>query len=506
VARTHTELAAVTDTVSATTKLARHGAANLAGSLVTAAAGFATVVLVTRVAGQADAGAFFTATSLFLIVGAVARLGTPTGVVWALSRYRALGQRERIVPMLRTALVPVVVLGVLAAVAMLAVDPGLFLRTDDDATFVAMVRALALFAPVAAVYDTLTAATRGFGSMRATVLVERVARPVGQLVLLALAALGSSTVLLTVAWAAPYLPAFAVTVYMLARLTRGAAKPGPADGVAGEFWRFTAPRSLATIAQMASQRLDIVLVGALRGPVEAALYTAATRFLVVGQTAGMALSTSAQPLLGGLLARDDRAEANRVYRTATAWLVLITWPLYLAMITGGPVLLSIFGRDYRAGQSVMAVLSVSMLIATACGMVDMVLTMAGRTTWNLYNTLLALAVQVGLDLLLIPPFGIVGAAWGWGAAIVVRNVVALVQIASSTGMNPFGRGTLVAGGLAAACVGGVPGLARLTLGGSAGVVIGSLVVGVLVYVAATIACREVLDLRQLPFVGRRLRR
>jgi O-antigen/teichoic acid export membrane protein len=279
----------------------------------------------------------------------------------------------------------------------------------------------------------------------------------------------------------------------------------PAESVRREFWRFTAPRSLATVAQMASQRLDIVLVGALRGPIEAALYTAATRFLVVGQTAGLALSMSAQPLLGSLLARDDHAEANRVYRTATAWLVIVTWPLYLAMLVGGPVLLSIFGSGYEAGLPVMAILSLSMLVATACGMVDMVLTMAGKTTWNLANTLLALGVQIGLDLLLIPGHGILGAAWGWAAAIVVRNVVALAQIAVSTGMNPFGRATLVAGALAAGCFGALPWLARVALGGSAGVVLGSLVLGGLVYLAALYAARHTLELRQLP-LPRRLRR
>ena len=42
----------------------------------------------------------------------------------------------------------------------------------------------------------------------------------------------------------------------------------------------------------------------------------------------------------------------------------------------------------------MVILSLSMLVATGCGMVDMVLIMAGRTSWNLGNALLALAVNL----------------------------------------------------------------------------------------------------------------
>ena len=43
----------------------------------------------------------------------------------------------------------------------------------------------------------------------------------------------------------------------------------------GAFWSFTLPRGLAAIAQIALQRLDILLVAGMRGPAAAAVYTAA---------------------------------------------------------------------------------------------------------------------------------------------------------------------------------------------------------------------------------------
>ena len=77
------------------------------------------------------------------------------------------------------------------------------------------------------------------------------------------------------------------------------------------------------------QRLDIVLVGALAGAVQAAIYAAATRFIVAGQMGTNAISNAAQPKLAETLARDDHDAVHHIYETSTAWLMAATWPLYL---------------------------------------------------------------------------------------------------------------------------------------------------------------------------------
>ena len=139
-----------------------------------------------------------------------------------------------------------------------------------------------------------------------------------------------------------------------------------------------------------------------------------------------------------------------VYRATTAWLVVLTWPLYLLAVIYGPEILSIFGHSYRAGDMVMVILGLTMLVATACGQVDMVLITTGRSSWSLANGLMAVFVNVGLDLLLIPRYGITGAAIGWSAAIIITNLIPLAQLAASKRLNPFGRGTFIAIGLAVA--------------------------------------------------------
>jgi O-antigen/teichoic acid export membrane protein len=443
--------------------LARGGALSLVGSAVSAVTGIVLVLAVTRSLPPDIAGTFFALTSVFLIAEGVSRLGTGTGLVWAISRSRALGTTTSVPAVLRVALTPVGLLSVaLGAVLFAGADTVAGLVGGDSGSgAAAAVRILAVLLPLTALSDTLVAATRGYGTVRPTVLLDRLGRPLVQLLAVAAVAATGSIALLSSAWALPWVGCAVLAAWWLRRLQPArdtGAEPVPAPW--REFWRFTGPRALTSVVQLALQRLDIVLLTLLAGPTEAAVYTAATRFLVVGQIVNQGLAAVVEPRLGGLLAVGDRSAAAAVYRTATGWLVLICWPLYLLAATYADVFLGWFGSDYTSGTPVVLVLVGAMLIATSVGMVDVVLIMGGRTSWNLANSVTALAVNVLVDLLLIPHLGLLGAAIGWAAAIGVNNVLPLAQVWRHMSLHPFGAGTGTAVALAAGCFGLLPLLAR----------------------------------------------
>ena len=491
--------------------LARGGLASVAGSAVSAVAGVLVVLAVTRALSQVTAGLFFTLTSVYLIAETAARLGTGSGGVWAISRARALGTPGRVPQLLRAALTPVVALSLVLAVAMaVSADAVARLITDTgDADVAGALRVMACLLPLTVVSETLVSATRGYGAILPTVVVDRLGRSLLQLAAVAVIAVTASLSGLVAAWAAPWAIAALFAGWWLVRLQRrsAATSPEPADagaepGAWRDFWGFTAPRALTSIVQLALQRLDIVLLTVLAGPAQAAIYTAATRFLVVGQFANQALANVVEPRIGHLLTLDDRSAALTVYQTATSWLVLLTWPFYLLVASGADGLLDLFGKGYDAGVPVVLVLTATMLVASAIGMVDVVLIMAGRTRWNLGNALTALALNVVLDVLLIPVLGLLGAAIGWAAAILLKNLLPLVQVWRALGLHPFGAGTRAAVGLSLACFGLPALLAGTVLDGMPLATVGLTAAGALLYLVGCWRWRAVLALDSLRAVRR----
>lgn len=441
--------------------LARRGGLSMAGAGVSAIANFALIVVVTRSFDKETAGFLFSTTSLFVVVEAVCALGTTTGLVYFVARLRALDDYRSARRAIRVALSAATAVAI-AVAACLALGgqklAGLLdgpSATPDSTRFLILLIAVL---PVAVMYDVGIAATQGYHTMNPTVVLEKVSRPLLQLAGLSLAAALGAAWLLPIAWAGPYLLVAAVGTLWLRRLVL--ADPVLATGrpelSLSEFWRYTAPRGLASVAQLSLQRLDIILVTVMLGPAQAALYTAATRFVVVGQLGSQAIALAVQPKLAELLALEDRATTKEVYRTTTAWVVAATWPIHLTVLVSAPIALSIFGPGYDESWPVTVILAAAMLFATACGMVTMLLVMAGKTSLNLINVVVALGTNLALNLILIPQIGINGAAIAWAAALVAANGLPLIQVRKLLGVNPFGRASLSIGSLSVLCFGVIP--------------------------------------------------
>lgn len=430
------------------TRAARGSALNVSGAALSAAANLGLAVIVSRIAPQTDAGLFFSATSFMLIAIAFGQLGTDTGLVYYISGARSQGKSGRTRLYMRVAGVPVLALSLgIAALLFVLADPiGALLSPGRESEFASLLRTMAWFLPFGALFHLVLAGSRGLGTMKMNALLDQATKPTVQLGFVAIF-LVTIPHLAAIAWAAAYVPLSVVALLWWRSLLPHVDDTDRAlqQGERAKFWLFSAPRAIATIAQVAMQRLDIILVGSLLGLAEAAIYAATTRFLVLGQAGANAVSMSVQPLLRESLAAADLTAAKSLYRTTTAWLILATWPLYFVLIVFAPILLSVFGSDYAdSGAPVLVVLGGAMLVATACGMVDMVLLMSGRTWLNLANVLLALTAFVLLDLWLIPRMGIIGAALGWSAAILIANIIPLAQVFGFLRIQPFGKVTIVA--------------------------------------------------------------
>ena len=451
--------------------VARGSLANLVGLVVAGVFQLLLVAVVAHALGARRTGIFFSAIALFMIVSNTGELGADTGLVRYVSRFRSLGRAADVPGVTIVGTVPVFVVATILAV-LLFVYAGeiaaVFSRNGATSEVASYVRVLAPFVPVASMSTVILSATRGFGTMAPFVYIQNIAVPtIRPIVIAALIAAGVAGTAIVAAWALPLVAALVVGALALLTLLRRDGWDGRAvttrRDVALDFWKFTAPRALAGAFGVLISWLDILLVNALRSASEAGVYASVSRLSITGAYALNAMGMAIAPQMSFLLARRRSREAGRVLQVATPWLMALTWPMYIAIAVFGDVILRAIGSDLSGGYTALIILAFAQVVNVGTGNVVVVLLMAGRSSWALINSAVALALNIGLNVLLIPRFGINGAAIAWMASIVYNNVSAVVMV-RILGITPFGRAHTLIAVAATACF-GILGLAfRLVLG------------------------------------------
>ncbi len=485
---------------------ARGSALNVAGALIAAVVSFATVGLITNAYGRTGAGLFFAATAIFTLVANGTRLGGESSLTLFVARFRASGEHGALLPLVNTAMVATVTTSVVIGAAGFVAAPWiaevLTAESSNATDLTIMIRILAVAVPWFALSQVLFGASRGFGTMRPSVLAGQVFRPIAQLALVAVVIVASAeTWPLAAAWAAASVGTAAwIATWTWRRLQQGQrpATSRPATTFsATDYWRFSGPRAVTDLVSSALERLDVLLVATLLSAADAGLYGASNRLILAGQLLMMATAQSMAPLLSASFAQRRHADAKVLVGTITSWSVLLLWPLLITLAFGAEPVLAMFGDGFADAADVVRVLAIALAVIVAVGPGDILLLMTGDSVASLINHVAALAVLIVVSLLLLPQIGVIGAAWAWAASRLVLRVSAVARVWRTTTVHAFGRAAAMAA--LAAAIGFVPtGLVIHQLVEAGLVALGlHIITGGLLYLAAVFLVRRDLELEQL---------
>lgn len=222
---------------------------------------------------------------------------------------------------------------------------------------------------------------------------------------------------------------------------------------------------------------DVLLLGFLLGEKSVGLYVAPYRFCFVLMAIAVAIHTSYLPTFVRAANRGSAALAETT-NGAVAFSAALGAPLVIGgIILAGPLLRRLFGPAYLDGTAAFRLLILSIGFVFLSGHFRSVLLVLDRTSIQLRIVAAATAVNVVLNFLLIPVWGIAGAA---ASTVVAEGLILLVvaSVVCSTGAC-FEAGVIFRPVLAAT----VMALALLGLRMTEQLVL-SMAVGAVVYAAA----------------------
>jgi stage V sporulation protein B len=223
-----------------------------------------------------------------------------------------------------------------------------------------------------------------------------------------------------------------VIAFALIRRRVGAIRPQWSAAHARELFSFGVRGQVGNTIQFVNVRLDLILVSALVGFTAAGLYYIATRVaeaLLLGAQAGASL------LFPRVAAQADRG-ATESTETLVRRTLIVVGAGALAMLVAGELLIRmVFGDEFATAAPAARILAVAMVPFAVHRLLAGDLRGRGRPGLGSASSALALAATIVLDLALIPPFGIVGAAIASLGAYLVASLAMVVFYVRTTGAS-----------------------------------------------------------------------
>lgn len=382
-----------------------------------------TQVTLARVLGTEDYGVYAFALSLLNMAAIYVTLGLDNVALREVSAFTGAGDWAGVRGYsLFTYRATVLASLALSAVGLgaLTLWPGL-----DSATFNALAT-LALLLPLTATMVTQTCMLQSTGSLLEAQLPSAALRPLVLIsllvgaVLVAGHTLSSAQVLLlsAVATSASVL----LSDYLLRRRCHWAAPRAPQDAQRKEWLRLG--RSLlgiSTFQMAASQQMGIFMIGLLKAKRDAGIYSAANQVaLPVSLGVGAVLFVVA-PMLAQYHSQGRRAELQRTLHLSVLGSVALSVPALIVFVFIGRWALGWYGPDFKAGYSILLVLSLNhVIVSFGGGAGGYLLSVSGNEHANLRMTAISAVVNFLLVVALVGRFGMLGVAIAFTTASVLK--------------------------------------------------------------------------------------
>jgi O-antigen/teichoic acid export membrane protein len=478
----------------------------LVGSLFGNGLSYLYSIFLARSLGPQDFGLYALGIAIFNVAILIAPLGFETGALRFISH--ALGRNDRASAQRTIVQVMALVLasGIVVALILVLCTRLLSLDVYQNPALRRVLLWIAWIIPPAVFSAVLLDVIRSFQLVRYTLLVKYLWEPCAKFALAAVLiwagyAVTGVLVALLITTAGSVL--IGLRAVRRLRAFEGAQQPALTAHGLRELFAYCLPLTVTSVLGVIAPRSDLLILGMWVSAQQVGVYsvvsqTAAILALVLAAFTGMSA-----PLIGQMAATQDLGRLKALYLAVARWSSVCTAPLLCLFALFGREILALFGKDFHDGAAALLILSLGQTAFSITGLAGSILLMFGHSAQVMRNAIVLGLFLIASNWLLVPHWGMLGAA----AAVALTNAavgaISLWQVHSLYGVHPFSPGLFkpfAAGGVASSIVLG----ARAMLPTASTFFL--IALGALSYIAALLLLRiEPVDRQMLGTLAARIR-
>ena len=422
--------------------ISRQSSVFFAGTIFTAATAYLFKVYLARKLGAEALGIYTLGMTIIGFLGIFNALGLPQSALRFVAAYRATGQLD----LLRGLLVRGTLLLLFANLTLgglvLVVGPWVavhFYHTPELNPYLLL---FALIMLTGAMNTWLGQVLGGYRDVaRRTLITNFIGSPLMMLFTIALVTAGYALrgyIWAQVASAVIVTVLLAVAVWRLTpREARGFSAP-PAR-LERQVISFSAAAFGISFLEFLMAQADKVMVGFYLNAREVGIYAVAAALVTFVPIVLQSVNQIFASTIADLHARHDHQLLGRLFQTLTKWILGMTLPLAISIMIFAAPLMRIFGPDFEAGWPILVIGTAGQLVNCAVGSVGYMLMMSGNQHRLIRVQAFAAGLMVVLNIVLIPKWGLAGAAIAAAATVAVSNLWYLAEVKRALHLMPYNR-------------------------------------------------------------------
>jgi len=415
-------------------------AALFAFSIRIASAGiaFASQVFLARWVGAFEFGIFAYVWVWVFILGSLSTLGLNTSVLRFIPDYRDTSQFKKLRGFIAASRITVV--GVSSLLALAGV--GLLMAVDGLVSdyFIVPLILGAICLPMFALTDLQDGVSRTFGWIDLALAPPYIIRPLLLLIIFVIAigsgaeATGQTAILSMIG--ATWLAALSQTLLLNRRLN-AEIHPVKKSYDYGFWLKVSLPIMMVDGFYILMTHTDIVVLNLFLTPEDIAIYFATIKTTSLISFVYFAVVAAQMHKFSSLHAAGKTEQLDALLKQSVSW---IFWPSLLAaatILSIGLPLLSLYGPEFASGYPVMIILAAGLLVRASFGPLEFVLNVLGQQKTSALVLFSAVAINIGLNFLLIPRFGLEGAAVATTLTVSYVSCLLFAVAKFRLGLHPF---------------------------------------------------------------------
>lgn len=189
---------------------------------------------------------------------------------------------------------------------------------------------------------------------------------------------------------------------------------------------------------------DTIMIGYFLKEASVGFYNVAKPLSLLINTSMIASAFIYVPIATDLFAKKRFNENKVIYSVLTKWICIITLPIAIVLFFyAEEVIKIIFGIEYISATIPLKILTLTYFIQIIVGPVGHTLTAFGKTKFLMYSTIFSLIINIILNIILIPKFGISGAAIATSISFLILIFIKTLKLFSVSKIHSMKKENII---------------------------------------------------------------